>query len=584
MSSDKAAAVEVFQEVTSDENVSYSGKESKLGKPLGFVKNLLSKIQIDGTQGLSLSQLFLYNYDLKPVEELRRTWRAYNFIAFWIADSFNVNTFMIASTGVVAGLSWWSVWITVWLGYFCVACFIAASSRVGSYYHISFPVSCRSSFGIWGSLWPILNRVVMACVWFGVQSTIGGQCVQLMLKAIFGNSVEVRVHDTIHSDAITSFGLLSFFLFWIFQLPFIYMRPHIVRHLFTFKGIICPIAGFSFLIWTMVKAGGGGPVIKQKSTISGSTYAWAFINSTMNALANFSTLIVNAPDFTRMSKTKTSALWSQFFTIPISFSITCLIGILISSASTILYGETYWNPLDVLTRFLETEKSGSRAGVFFIAFGFAVAQIGTNISANSISAGTDMTALLPKYMNIRRGGFICAIVGFVICPWNLMTSSSMFTTYLSAYAVFLSSIAGVVFCDYFILKKGYLNLRELYIADNSSAYYSWKGINLRAYAAYICGILPNIVGFVGATKARVVPIGATYVYDLSYFTGYIAAAGTLLLINLVWPCRGLPEGKIFERKWLESWQDVEDFGEFFAEKRGDAEPVFSNPQDDFITG
>ncbi len=194
-----------------------------------------------------------------------------------------------------------------------------------------------------------------------------------------------------------------------------------------------------------------------------------------------------------------------------------------------------------------------------------------------------MTALLPKFMNIRRGGFICAIVGFVICPWNLMTSSSMFTTYLSAYAVFLSSIAGVVFADYFILKKGFLKLRDLYVADNSSDYYYWHGINLRAYAAYICGILPNIVGFVGATKTHTVPAGATYVYDFSYFSGYIPAACTLVLFTLIWPCKGLP-GKIFEKKWLEKWQDVEDFGEFFASRRGDLRPLKSDPRDDLSVG
>ncbi len=578
----KTGNVDVYQEPVLVEN---NSSESPASEPeaKGRFKTFLKKLEISGTQGLSTSQLFLYNYDLKPVEEERRTWGFFNFICFWLADSFNVNTWQIAATGVEAGMSCWSVWGTVWLGYFLVAVFIVLAARVGAFYHISFPVSCRSSFGIWGSLWPVINRVVMACVWFGVQSTIGGQCVQLMLKAIFGNDLDTRIHDTIHSDAIDSFGLLSFFIFWFCQLPFIYMHPHTVRHLFTVKAIACPIAGFAFLIWTMVKAGGAGPVVRQPATVHGSDYAWAFINSTMNALANFATLIVNDPDFTRMARRPRSAFWSQFFSIPIFFSITCLIGILVSSASNLLYGTTYWDPLDVLARFLDKGHSGPRAGVFFISLGFALAQVGTNISANSVSAGTDMTALLPKFMNIRRGGFICAIVGFVICPWNLMTSSSMFTTYLSAYAVFWSSIAGVVFADYFILKKGFLKLRDLYVADNSSDYYYWHGINLRAYAAYICGILPNIVGFVGATKTHTVPAGATYVYDFSYFSGYIPAACTLVLFTLIWPCKGLP-GKIFEKKWLEKWQDAEDFGEFFASQRGDLRPLKSDPRDDLSVG
>lgn len=574
----KDYGVAVTEEPVSEGN-STNGKSFK-----GFFGSVIDKVQIKGTEHLSASQLFLYNYDLKPVEEERRTWGFMNYVCFWLADSFNVNTWQIAATGVTAGMSCMVTWSTVVIGYTFVAVFIILSSRVGTFYHISFPISCRGSFGIWGSLWPVLNRVVMACVWFGVQSSIGGNCVQLMLKAIFGNDLDTRIKDTIHAESIDSFGLLSFFIFWLCQLPFIYLHPHTVRHLFTVKAIACPIAGFAFLIWTMVKAGGAGPVVRQPATVHGSAYAWAYIDSTMNALANFATLIVNDPDFTRMARRPQSATWSQFISIPIFFSVTCLIGVLVSSASNLLYGETYWDPLDVLEQFLGKEKygkSGSRAGVFFISLGFALAQVGTNISANSVSAGTDMTALLPKFMNIRRGGFICAIVGAAICPWTLLSSSSMFTTYLSAYAVFLSSIAGVVFCDYYILKKGYLKLKDLYIADNSSKYYYWHGINLRAYAAYICGILPNIVGFVGATKTHVVPIGASRVYELSYFTGYIPAALTLVLFNLIWPSKGT-EGKIFEKRWLEEWQEVEDFGEFFASQRGELQPTKTDPRDDFI--
>ena len=524
-------------------------------------------LEIDGTEGFSLSQLFLLNYDLRPVEAARRKWHWYHFVFFWVADSFNINTWQIAATGVQAGLSWWVTWITVWLGYFFCGCFVTLSARVGNAYHISFPVSCRSSFGIWGSLWPIINRVVMACVWFGVQSSIGGNCVELMLMAIFGNDLNTRIHDTVGGNT-SSFKLLSFFLFWLFQLPFIWFPPHVVRHLFTVKAVVCPIAGIAFLIWTLVKADGGGPVIHQGSTISGSEFGWAFVNSVMNSLSNFATLIVNAPDFSRFANKPGASFWSQFISLPVCFSVTCLIGILVSSASTILYGETYWNPLDVLSKFLDGRSKGDRGGVFLIALGFAIAQVGTNISANSLSAGTDMTALLPKYLNIRRGGFICAAIGFAICPWNLMSSSSMFTTYLSAYSVFLSSIAGVVFCDYYIIKKGYLQLHNLYIAGNASPYYYSKGINWRAYVAYICGILPNIVGFVGATKTHVVPIGATYVYYFSFFTGYAASSSVLLILTLLFPVGGLPEGcKILELKFVEEWQEVEDFDQAFENHR-----------------
>lgn len=73
----------------------------------------------------------------------------------------------------------------VWIGYTIAACFIVSTGRIGATYHISFPVVARSSFGIWGSLWPVFNRAAMACVWYGVQSWIGGTCVSLMIRKCY---------------------------------------------------------------------------------------------------------------------------------------------------------------------------------------------------------------------------------------------------------------------------------------------------------------------------------------------------------------------------------------------------------------
>lgn len=528
-------------------------------RPKQLWQKLKHIIRVQDKESLTTLQLFLFNHDLKPVESARRTWTWFNFVCFWIADSFNVNTWQIAATGVQAGLTWWEVFITVWLGYFFCGVFVSMSARIGAFYHISFPVSCRASFGIFGSLWPVINRVVMAIIWYSVQGWIGGQCVQLMLKSIFGTDLDTRIPNHV-GMGINSFQFLSFFLFWLFSLPAIYFPPHQIRHLFTAKAYVVPFAGVGFLIWTIKKAGGIGPVVHQPATIHGSERSWAFVNSFMNSLANFATLIVNAPDFSRFSKTKNSSIYSQLIAIPVCFSITSLIGILVSSASTSMYGETYWSPLDVLGHFLDTFTRGERGGVFLISFAFAIAQLGTNISANSLSAGTDMTALLPAYINIRRGGFICATLSLVICPWQFFSSSNNFTTYLSAYAVFLSAIAGTVASDYFAIRKGYIILSDLYSGKRTSCYrYNTLGVNWRAYVAYISGIIPNMTGFAGAC-GRDVPLGATRVYDLSFFVGFFTSFLIYYGLCLLFPVQGLPEPDAHRKNvWYEEWQEVEDF-------------------------
>lgn len=149
--------------------------------------------------------------DVVPVEPERRKWGPWNFVAFWIADSFNIvcerfhieavvnrsdrrqNTWMISSSMIVNGLSWWQSWLCVWIGYSISAMFICSTGRIGATYHISFPVVSRASFGIWGSLWPVFNRAAMACIWYGVQSWIGGRLTSRRQRSLILIRAQVNV-------------------------------------------------------------------------------------------------------------------------------------------------------------------------------------------------------------------------------------------------------------------------------------------------------------------------------------------------------------------------------------------------------
>ncbi|KAI5919483.1 permease for cytosine/purines, uracil, thiamine, allantoin-domain-containing protein [Camillea tinctor] len=539
-----------------------------------------NKLAVDNEEGLSTAQLMLTNYDLKPVEHERRQWGAWNFVGFWIADSFNINTWMISSTMIVNGLSWWQSWLCVWIGYAIAGIFICTTGRIGAVYHIGFPVVNRASFGIWGSLWPIFNRAAMACIWYGVQSYIGGHCVYLMIRSIWLSWNRDTIPNTFSEDSgTTTADYASFFLFWLLSLPAIWFPVHKIRHLFTVKAYFVPCAGIAFFIWALVRAGGAGPIIRQPASIQGSDLAWEFIKGVMSSIANFATLIVNDPDFSRFAGKPRDALWSQLITIPVGFAVTSFIGIFVSSSSAIIYpgSEPIWDPLDLLERFIDDGGSAQRFGVFVIALAFALAQLGTNIAANSVSAGTDMTALLPRFINIRRGGYICAAVGLAMCPYTLLTSSNQFTTYLSSYSVFLSSIAGVMCSDYYFVRKGYLEVKELYDARKTGPYYFTFGVHWRAYAAYIGGILINVVGFAGAVNGGNVPIGATYIYNFNFFCGFIVAA------SMYWGlCKLFPVPACSDT-WMEVGDQIDDVRLAYdsgSQQEFDEEAVVGNKLDD----
>lgn len=527
-----------------------------------FKRWFLDFFEVNHNQEGSIVDAFIYNRELRPVESSRRTWSWTHYVFFWISGTFNVNTWQISATGLQLGLTWWQSWICIWFGYLFVSTFVVLASRVGNVYHLSFPISCRVAFGNYFSLWIVLNRVVMACVWYSTMAYLGGQCVQLMLKAIFGTDLDRRFGNGIKNNNLDAFQLVSFIIYWIFSLPFLWFPPHKLRGIFAAKAFITPLGAFALLIWSVRKCGGSVDLgaLNAGNDVSTSVKAWAVIRSIMSAMDNMSTLVLNAPDFSRFGRSKRAALWSQWISIPLCFGVISLLGIVCVSAAYTVYGVNYWSPLDILARYLQSYTSGDRAGVFLIAAVFAFDQLGANLSQNAIPAGTDMSALLPKFISIRRGSYVCACLSLCICPWNLLASSSKFTTALSAYAVFLSAIAGVIFADYYIVRKGYIDVLHCYSRKPSSYYqYNRWGTNWRAVVAYIVGIVPNFPGFLGSTGVHV-PEGAMKVYYLNYFIGYLLGAIVYTALVYFFPIDGVPaDTKITDFVWREQWVEVEDF-------------------------
>lgn len=225
------------------------------------------------------------------------------------------------------------------------------------------------------------------------------------------------------SSGVTTVDFVSFLFFWLAMLPPIWFPIHKIRHVFTVKAYFSPACGIAFFAWSIARANGLGPIVHQSSTVTGSELVWAWVNSIMDCIANFAALIMNNPDFTRFSRKPKDAFWSQLITIPVGFAITSFIGIIVTSSSTVVFGQAVWNPLLLLSKFLDNANSAERFGVFIISTGFAVAQLGTNIAANTVSAGTNLTALLPRFCTIRRGGYICAGIGLAMCPVFILVSN-----------------------------------------------------------------------------------------------------------------------------------------------------------------
>jgi len=417
---------------------------------------------------------------------------------------------------------------------------IAANGAVGAIYHVPFPVIARASWGFWGSYVAVISRVILAIFWFAIQNVNGGNAVRVMLGAIWPSYLSLP-NGIPESQGITTNGMVGFFIFWLVQVPFLCMHPNRLRWLFTVKSVLVPIAWIAILVWAFVAEKGGGVFSTQTATVSGSKYSWQFLANMTSVLGNYATLSVNQSDFSRYSRV--SPRWQLLYVpmLPLVFTFISFIGIAASSAGQAHYNLSSipWDPTVLISYW------PNRACRFFGAFSFALASLGVNISANSLSAANDFTALAPQYINIRRGQILCALLSWCLVPWKILESAGNFLTFMSAYAIFLGPIASIMLFDYWVVNRRRYDTLALYQPKNPIYSYAFSvpglsgksmaGVNWRAIVAFLVGVVPSLPGLINSVNPNIDVGTGEHPYQFGWLLGFVATTIVYLLLSWMFP-------------------------------------------------
>ncbi|KAH8701630.1 putative uracil permease [Talaromyces proteolyticus] len=468
------------------------------------------------------------NKDLDPVPPDMRKWTVLSFVGYWMSDSFSVANWQLASSILAIGLSWKESLGMVALGFFILSIVIAMNGAIGAIYHVPFPVISRASWGFWGSYIPIISRLILAVFWFATQVVNGGNSVAVMIGAIWPSFLNIP--NALPADeGITTQGMVGFFLFWLLQIPFLLLHPNKLRWLFLVKSIIVPVAWIAMLIWAFVATSNGGDLFSQKSQLTGSSYSWAMMSSLTSVIGNYATLSVNQADFSRYSCVNPRWHILYVFLLPTVFTFIAFIGIAVSSAGQARYHTESipWDPNVLVSLW------SSRACRFFAAFSFALAALGSNISANSLSAANDFTALAPQYLDIRRGQLLCALLAWALVPWKILASAGNFLNFMAAYAVFLGPIAAIMLCDYWIVKRRKYNCMALY--QPMSIYRYTGGFNCHALIAFVVGATPSLPGLMHSVNSRIEIGVGVHPYEFGWLLGFFGSTIVYLGLNHWFP-------------------------------------------------
>jgi NCS1 family nucleobase:cation symporter-1 len=400
---------------------------------------------------------------------------------------------------IAGGMSWKQAIFTVFLGNVLVLVPMLLNAHAGAKYGIPFPVFARASFGVTGANIPAVLRALVACGWFGINTWIGGEAINAMVVALVPTWKDF------------SYGVwICFAGFWLLHVIVIVMGIRTIQFL---QGVTAPFLlsiGVVLLVWATVKAGGFGPMLAAPSKFQTFGEFFKFFVPSLTGVVGFwATVALNIPDFTRYARSQRAQVVGQALGLPATMTFYSFIGIAVTSATVIIFGQAIWDPVQVLARL------GNPIAVVVAMLALLLATLNVNVAANLVSPSNDFSNLSPRLISFRTGGLIACVVGVVVFqPWKLLANYSNYIfNWLVGYSGFLGPIAGVMICDYFVVRQKIILVEDLY--QRRGFYEFANGINWRAMAALAVGAGIAFVGLIFPPLRKL--------YDYAWFVGFAAS-------------------------------------------------------------
>jgi len=459
----------------------------------------------------------LYNPDLAPTPPERRTWSTYNIAALWIGMSVVITTYTLASGLMAQGMTWWQAMLTILLGNVIVLVPMILNAHAGTKYGVSFPVLCRASFGVRGANVPAMLRAIVACGWFGIQTWIGALALGALLGAAWAGWASVPGHTAI-----------AFAIFWLMQVAIILKGTEGIKVLESWSAPLLLGGGALLLYWGIDRGGGLARILGESQRLQqGSTPFWKLFPAALTANVGYwATLSLNIPDFTRYAKSQRSQALGQALGLPTTMTAFAFIGVAVTSATIVIFGQPVWDPVALVSRI------GGTGVIIFAALVVLAAQVTTNMAANVVSPSNDFSNLSPRRISYVAGGLITAVIGVLMMPWKLYADAAAYIfTWLLGYASLMGALGGILIADYWVLRRQRLDVDDLFREQGRYTYR--RGVNPRAIAALVLAILPVVPGFIRAVSVPGGTVADPNVFDRLYAYAWFVTFALSFVLYLV---------------------------------------------------
>ncbi len=476
--------------------------------------------------------LRLWNEDLAPVSPEQRTWTWANVAALWVGMAVCITTYTLAAGLIEQGMNWWQATLTILLGNLIVLVPMTLNAHPGTKYGIPFPVLLRAPFGTFGSNIPALMRGLVACGWFGIQTWVGGAAIYATAAVLLG--FDAAAAEPLPWLGISAGEFLCFMIFWAANVWFILRGMESIKWLESLAAPFLLLVGVGLVAWAWKAADGFGPIFSQPARFASAAEFWPVFGAGLTAMIGYwATLSLNIPDFSRFARSQRDQILGQSLGLPATMTFYSFIGIVVTSATVVIFGEPVWDPVQVIARFGIPWLSA----VALVTL--AVATLSTNIAANVVSPANDFANLAPRLVSFRTGGLITAVLGILIRPWKLYQDPSGYIfTWLIGYSGLLGPIAGIMIADYFLWRRTRLDVAGLYRQDGPYRYSG--GFSLVGFGCLALAVLPNVPGFLAtiqAVPADTFPAWLVAGYHYAWFVGFALGLTLYSLLRPIFPDR-----------------------------------------------
>ena len=441
----------------------------------------------------------LYNHDLAPAEQ--RNWGAFSIFNVWTSDVHSLWGYYLAASLFLLCGSFINFVLAIGIGsiiiYFLMNLVGTAGVRTG----VPYPVLARASFGVWGANLPALVRAIVACFWYGAQtSAASGAIVALLTRSPAMMTFQQHSHLLGHS----TLEVICFVIVWALQLLIIQRGMETVRRFQDWAGPAVWVMMLLLAVVLTIAAGGisFGSAIPQDVLLDrtrdagvpgtpGSFASLAAVAATW--VTYFAALYLNFCDFSRYAPDEGAVRRGNIWGLPVNLILFTLVAGVTTTAAYTVYGEVLLHPDQISAKF------SSWFLALLAAVTFAVATLGINVVANFVSPAFDFANVFPRQIDFKKGGYIAALIALVLYPFAPWQGSA--AGFVGLIGATMGPIFGIIMVDYYLIRRGVIDVNALYQEDGQ--YRFQNGWNLAAIAGFVVGalfssILPNFTSLLPA--------------------------------------------------------------------------------------